>query len=714
MKKYLPLLSSERKPGLTFRAPASAVARWDQSISAAAKQSDGEIAIMGEIGPTEYGYIGAEGIKRALDAIGKAPVNVLLNSPGGDAFEGIAIYNLLRAHPGKITVKVLGMAASAASVIAMAGDEIIMAQASTMMIHSAWALVIGNQDDMREFADVLDMLDTSVAGLYASRTGLSQAEVLRMMKKETWMSAELAVEKGFADVAQAEKKAKSSLVTTPTMRAALGDSRCVVRLSVTTPPGASGNPLNLPKGTEMKPIAEQIASFEAKRMASAARMTDIMSKAGDEGRSLEEAEKQEYETLKAEVGTIDEHIVRLKDHEQLMLSRAKPVVNDDEPATPAARPHSGIISVKSNLEPGIPFTRYVKALAVSKGSLAGALAYAQANQRWKDQTPEVEKVLMAAVAAGDTTTAGWAAELVYNENLASAFLEFLRPQTIIGKIQGMTRVPFNVRWGSQTAGSSGYWVGEGKPIPVSKLTFGSGSLGIAKAAGLVVLTKELIMSSSPNAEVLVRNDLAASIAQFLDQQFIAPDYAAVANVSPASITNGVAPTAATGTTSAFLRADVQTLFGTWIAANVDPSTAVWIMTPTTALAISLMLNALGQPVFPGITMNGGTFMGLPVIVSNSAKQVGSPVAGEGNLLVLVNAKDIAMADEGGLTIDASSEASIEMKDDPTNASKTPTTATSMVSMFQTDSVALRAIRFINWVKRRSTAVVYVKDAAYVS
>src|ERR1035437_3773334 len=120
------------------------------------------------------------------------------------------------------------------------------------------------------------------------------------------------------------------------------------------------------------------------------------------------------------------------------------------------------------------------------------------------------------------------------------------------------------------------------------------TLGIEKAAGLVVLTQELVRSSSPSAELMVRNDLVKAIAQFLDQQFLSPDYAAVANVSPASITSGVNPLAATGTTAATLRADVQTLFGTWIAANLDPTGGVWIMPATTALAISLMLNALGQ------------------------------------------------------------------------------------------------------------------------
>ncbi len=480
----------------------------------------------------------------------------------------------------------------------------------------------------------------------------------------------------------------------------------------------------------MKTVAEQIVAFEAKRAATIARMDAIMAAAGETGRTLDDAESTEYDEQKGIVKEIDGHLVRLKEHEANMVQRAAAanaaaavaavgtgVVTPEAGAAArggvAASANSGIISVSPNVAKGIAFTRYVKSLAVSRGNLGDALTYALNRKEWAD-TPQVAQVLKTAVAAGDTTSAGWASELVYNQNLVSDFIELLRPQTILGKMTGLTRVPFNVRMSGQDSGSTAYWVGQGKPVPVSKLHTLEVTLGIAKAAGMVVLTEELVRSSEPSAELLVRNDLTKAIATFLDVQFIAPDYAAVANVSPASITNGVAPTAATGTTSAHLRADVQTLFATWIAAELNPQGGAWVMTPTTALSISLMLNALGQPVFPDITMNGGTFFGLPVIVSNSAKQVGSPVAGEGNLIVLVNQPEILMADDGQVVVDASREASLEMLDNPTNASTASVTPTTQVSMFQTNSVAIRAVRFINWKKRRSSAVAYIKDAMYVS
>lgn len=505
--------------------------------------------------------------------------------------------------------------------------------------------------------------------------------------------------------------------------AASGRSARTESVVVRLLPGAPGNSKPItPKGKAVKTIAEQIAAFEAKRAANVARQTEIQTKAIEESRSKDAAEKEEFDGLTTEIDTIDSELKDLRAMEAQAVKAATVItkaVNTDADAASAARGgvhvrDNAIITVRSNLEKGIPFVRYMKALVQAKGIPHLAAQIADANPIWKETSPEVAMVLKAAVAAGDTTTSGWASELVYNQNVASAFLDFLRPMTILGKIQGFTPVPFNVRWGIQSGGATGYWVGQGAPVPVSKLTTSADTLGIAKAAGLVVLDKELIMSSNPSAELLVRNDLAKTIAQFLDAQFIAPDYAAVANVSPASITNGVDPTAATGTASANLRADAQTLFNQFDVNNLEGGGFFWVTTPKIARAISMMLTSLGEPLFPTVTPEGGTFLGYPMIVSGTAMQVGSPVAGEGNLLVLGHAPSIAMADEGGITIDASEEAAIQMLDNPTNTSTGSTTATSMVSMFQTNSVALRATRFINWKKRRSFAVQYIKDAAYVS
>lgn len=468
--------------------------------------------------------------------------------------------------------------------------------------------------------------------------------------------------------------------------------------------------------------AEQISAFEAKRAASAGKMADIMQKAAGEGRSLDDAEAQEYDGLKAEVKACDEHISRLKELESLQVRSATPVTSkavvspeSGAAARGGASAPNGYITVQPNVEKGIAFTRYVKAMVRAQFNPDLALMFAEKQASWREQTPQVIEAIRqkAAVSANAAGSSGGGSNLVYNQNLVGEFIELVRPQTILGRLQGFRRVPFNIRVGSQTSGSTAYWVGEGKPIPISRLGTSEVTLGMAKAAGLVVLTKELMMSSEPAAETLVRDDLIKVNVKFIDEQFIQPDYAASANVSPASITNGVTPTAASGTALTNVKQDVQTLIKAFITNQVPVTGLAWVMHPNLALAFSLMQNAVGQNEFPQMTLTGGTFYGLPAVASESATQAGSPVTGEGQLLVLVNVNEILLADDGGVDVEASTEASIQMLDNPTNASSDGT-ATTMVSMFQTDSVAMKLVRHINWAKRRSNIVQYIKDAAYVA
>jgi hypothetical protein len=175
----------------------------------------------------------------------------------------------------------------------------------------------------------------------------------------------------------------------------------------------------------------------------------------------------------------------------------------------------------------------------------------------------------------------------------------------------------------------------------------------------------------------------------------------VSGVSPASILNLAPSVVSTGTDADAVRLDVRAVFQKFIDANNPPMSGVWVMSATNALALSLLLNPLGQREFPGISMMGGTFEGLPVIVSQYI----------GDVVALVNASDIYLGDEGGLAIDLSREASLQMLDNPTNDSVTPT-ATSMVSMFQTNSVAFRAERTINWARRRAQSVAYLSSVEW--
>lgn len=179
----------------------------------AALQADGtlELLIYGDIvdaatismleawGYSTDGFVSALNVKKALDESGTfSKVRLRINSPGGDAFEGMAINSLLVAQGKPVETYVDGIAASAASIIAMAGATRIMGPSAMMMIHDAWSFCVGNSRDMRKMGDTLDKIDESIAAAYTSRTGMSLQAIQVLMDEETWLSAQDCVDQGFA------------------------------------------------------------------------------------------------------------------------------------------------------------------------------------------------------------------------------------------------------------------------------------------------------------------------------------------------------------------------------------------------------------------------------------------------------------------------------------------------------------------------------------
>ncbi|EIZ9128983.1 head maturation protease, ClpP-related [Cronobacter sakazakii] len=186
---------AREKPDL----PAAAMERWNGSIRAA-RDGDNSISIFDVIGADYWGEgVTASRIAGALRSLNGADVTVNINSPGGDMFEGLAIYNLLREYDGKVTVKVLGLAASAASIIAMAGDEVQIGRGAFLMIHNCWVCAMGNRHDLAQIATDMAPFDKAMSDIYQARSGLDAATVDKMMDGETYIGGSEAVEKGFAD-----------------------------------------------------------------------------------------------------------------------------------------------------------------------------------------------------------------------------------------------------------------------------------------------------------------------------------------------------------------------------------------------------------------------------------------------------------------------------------------------------------------------------------
>ena len=199
-KSKLPVLNAHQNPNARFEIHASVMDRWNRSLKAATSDEEATISIFDVIGQSWDGE-GFSDKKCAgiLRNLGGRDVTVNINSPGGNLFDGIAIYNQFREYKGNVTVNVIGMAASAASLIAMGADEVRIARSAFFMVHNCWCVAIGNANDFRKIADENEVFDNAMAEMYAMRTGLELKKVKTLLDGETWIGGTSAIDQGFAD-----------------------------------------------------------------------------------------------------------------------------------------------------------------------------------------------------------------------------------------------------------------------------------------------------------------------------------------------------------------------------------------------------------------------------------------------------------------------------------------------------------------------------------
>lgn len=465
-------------------------------------------------------------------------------------------------------------------------------------------------------------------------------------------------------------------------------------------PGATGKTLSTfsHKGTGMQTsIGEQIAIHEAEAQFKVKQMDDLL---GD-GNVLNDDEDKQYKDLAEEVKNRGRQIENLRLREKLLLT-ATPVSGDPEKASQerqeAGRP-SNVIFSKSNKPKGTGFTRLCMAVMAGKGSESDTEKYIQ---RYFRDTPEVMLSYKAAIAAGTTTDANWAAPLVNYTDLVNEFIDLLRPATILGRMTQLNRIPFNVRIGKVATGVTGGWVGQGLAKPASAMDLDTVTFAFFKMACIVVLTQELVRFSQPQAEAVVRRELIKAIAQLEDVSFIDPSIAGTANVQPASITNGLTPIGNPGTTVATIKAALTTAISNAAAADLDLTTGVWVMHSRSAVYLSTVSTTQDILGFPGMGLTGGTLLGFPVIASNNVPAD----TGASRFIAFIVQDDIFLADDGTTRIDASDQASIQMDSAPSAG------AQSLVSLWQNNMVGLRAERFANWARRHNAAVQLIEDVSF--
>lgn len=458
----------------------------------------------------------------------------------------------------------------------------------------------------------------------------------------------------------------------------------------------------------MPSLADHIKEMENTRAAKVARMDELTKKSIEETRSFDAAEVEEFDELKAEIKQLDEDLVRYNEVLKMQMQTAKPA---DQTPGYVDKSHTKLLQGKSPIVitrtkdqdekfEGQNFTRQVIARALSK--MNDVPAWAIAEKRWGKSNPTLVEVMKANVAGGGSGAGEWGAELVQADaRFAGDFIEFLYAQTVYNKLP-LRVVPANVTIKGQDGAATGYWVGESKAIPASAQDFSTVNLTPLKVAAISVVSKELLRDSSPSAEQLVRDALVNACSQRIDTTFVSAA-AAVAGSTPAGILNGVTATTSAGTDTDGVINDIKELRNKFIVAK-NSGGLWWVMNPSLASSLSLLRNALGQKEFTEMNQEGGMLEGSPVVTGDNVNA---------NHLVLLKPSDIYRIEAGALEVSVSEHATIEQSDAPTGDTDTPTAQSAVpVGMFQTESMAIKAVLPINYAKRRTSAVAYISDADY--
>lgn len=427
------------------------------------------------------------------------------------------------------------------------------------------------------------------------------------------------------------------------------------------------------------------------------KMSDIMTKAAkDNGSTPEGADEEAIKGYESEIKNLEANLARLEKIQKSQVDLPSTTVpvegGTSEKGLNSTQGKKTVVETGSNLPKGHGLAMIVRAKVASQQLAKNHSEYVSASDLLKSWNAPEHVQNVAKAVAGTTASTEYSA-LVQTQNLVNEFMDVMRPQTIIGRIKGFREVPFNITVPTKTSGSIVNWVGEGQKKPVTNLVIGKTSLSFAKIAGIVPFSDELGKFSDPKVDAMVMQDLSDSITGFSDAQFLLPTKVE-SGESPASILNGVTPITAAGLTIDNFRSDLRKLRGKFIAGNVSLTGCYYIMSETMASFMSDLIDALGNPVYRGMDAPVGekTLKGLPVVESESA----------GAIIALIKPSEILLADDGGIDLSISSEATLDYNDGTDDVS---------LNLWQQNMVAVRAERYVRWKKRHALAAAWIDYSA---
>lgn len=435
-----------------------------------------------------------------------------------------------------------------------------------------------------------------------------------------------------------------------------------------------------------KQLEAVIATIKAKRND----IATIMTKAFDDNRTVNDDEETQIAEAEADIAKLEKNADRLRGLIKAAQTETTPVAGDtpeESEATAEGDPEpKKAINMTQNLEKGIGFAQMAKAKALS-ARMAKQGSYVTPADIAKSQGMH-PLVVDALEKSAQVMTTENAKPLVPVTQFTGDFIELLRAKTIVDKLANQMRVaPPNTTIAGMATGATSQWVGEGAKKPVTNATFNTVEIKSHKLAGIAILTDELLKRNSYNADKMVLNDLIESASQLIDSTFI--DDQAQTAVRPAGILENATKVDSTGNDATAINADLTKLRIGFISKNLSLDGAYYIMSESRACLWAELKNPLGAPEFPGLQEKTGqkTLNGLPVIESETA----------GDVVILVKPSELYLADEGGVEIAYSDQATIDVNGTPVN-------------LWQENKFAIRAERYITWAKRRPIAASYIKYA----
>jgi hypothetical protein len=471
-----------------------------------------------------------------------------------------------------------------------------------------------------------------------------------------------------------------------------------------------------------------LQAIKARRGEISARLAAIASLVEVESRTLTDAEINETTTLEAEdksAQATEEMLERQAARVAASAAQASVPVPAQPRGIPAAiataRPAAPTILTKTTAAQRngdkfqgqtwarIHLAKLRGALALQKGeqiNVPGLLASLYPGRPEIAQIANLSMRRQAAGVEGGAILSGEAgAELLdLDAQFSGDFIDFLYAHTMFDRM-GFRGIDADVRVKGQDGAFTGYWVGEKRAIPASIGSFSTVDLTRLKAAGLTYLSRDLIERSAPSAELLFRDGVTQAVSQAVDVRAFSAT-AATSNVSPAGLYNGLTGQASAGGDLPSLYADLAYLTGIFVAAKQFKADKIKLVSnKVVANQIAHLLNPLTQePAFKGvITADGGKLDGLDYLTGDNHVATN---------LCAIKTDDVWKIADSGVSVSISTDATIEADDTPTGEGVTPTAqSASMVSMFQTDMVAIKAVRDINYAYRRAQAIVTARITA---